>query len=103
MDIMLVFKRTARFIPSWGAFSSQRAPKHFHSKNCILAVCFMGHLLCHRRPTQIISPSYWLTASSIATTAVYTKFVIIKKYLGVCLLKYMDVCTSKHSIMARAS
>lgn len=91
MTIVLAFKHKIYLIPSCAAFSSQGATKHFHSKNCILTVCFMGHLLCHARPTQITSP-WWLTTGSTATT-VYTNFLTIKKVFSCMFSKvYSYVC-----------
>lgn len=79
MTIVAAFKCKVHFIPSCAALSSQRPLKHFHSKDCILTVCFMSHLLRHGRPAQITSPPRWLNTSSTTATAVYMKFFIIKK------------------------
>lgn len=79
MTIVAAFKCKVHFNPSCAALSSKRAFKHFHSKDCILTVCFMGHLLCHGRPAQIISPPCWLNTSSTTAIVVYIKFFITKK------------------------
>lgn len=83
MTIAAAFKCKVHFIPSCAALSSQRALKHFHSKDCILTVCFMGHLLCQGRPTRIASPPCWLNTSSTTATVVYI-FIIKKAFKYIC-------------------
>lgn len=99
MTIVAAFKCKVHFNPSCAALSSKRALKHFHSKDWILTICFMGHLLCHGRPTQIASPPCWYSS----TADIHFLYqVLYNKKMYLCLLKCMTLHVSKHSNMTTA-